>query len=113
MISFNFEELARDFPKIDSQKMYMFLMYAISQKEDVEKHLAICYYLYFRDPYIVGADHLIRWHLIQALKLSPYDERVLKNWIFGVYSGNPDCPFTKKELEDYKCRLYQSESYKL
>ena len=60
MISFNFEELARDFPKIDSQKMYMFLMYAISQKEDVEKHLAICYYLYFRDPYIVGADHLIR-----------------------------------------------------
>ena len=21
--------------------------------------------------------------------------------------------FTKKELEDYKCRLYQSESYKL
>ena len=107
--TFNFDDLKRDFPKINSQTMYIFLMYAISINEDVEKHLAICYYLYFIPPYILGADSLIRWHLMKALDISPYDERVLKHWIFGIYAGNPDVPFSEKELQDYSDRLSKIE----
>ncbi len=99
---FSFDNLTKDFPRLNSQQMYLFLMYAISQDEDVEKHLAICYYLYFMDPYIVGADSLIRWHLMQALRVSPCNVRVLKDWIFGIYDGNPDSPFSESELLAYK-----------
>ena len=94
--TFCFNHLTRDLPKLNSH--YVFLMYAISRHEDVEKHLSICYYLYFMDPYIAGADSLIRWHLMQALKISPCDEKVLRDWIFGIYAGNPDSPFSEEEL---------------
>ena len=103
--SFNFDDLSRDFPKVNSLKMYLFLMYTITQDEDVKKHLAICYYLYFINPYILGAEELIKWHLKKALEISPYNEDVLKNWIFGVYNGNPDNPFTDEEMSEYSCRL--------
>ena len=85
---FSFDNLTKDFPRLNSQQMYLFLMYAISQDEDVEKHLAICYYLYFMDPYIVG--------------VSPCNVRVLKDWILGIYDGNPDSPFSESELLAYK-----------
>lgn len=102
---FNFDNLTRDFPDLDSLQAYIFLMYAISLDEDVDKHLSICYYLSLINPYILGADSLIKWHLLQALKISPYDERVLKNWVFGIYNGNPDCPFSKEEIEDFSEHL--------
>lgn len=98
---FDFRNLSRDFPKIKSMTMYLFLMYAISQNESAEKHLAICNYLYFMEPYIGGADSLIRWHLLQALHIAPQDQAVLKSWICDIYSGNPDCPFTEEELAEY------------
>ena len=105
---FSFQNLRSNFPKVSSTKMYLFLMYAISQCEDVEKHIAICYYLYFVEPYIVGADSLIRWHLLQALKISPYNQEIIKNWILGIYGGNPDCPFSETELADYRKQLENS-----
>lgn len=49
--------------------------------------------------YIVGAYHLIRWHLIQALKLSPYDERVLKNLILGYIAAILIVLLLKKKLK--------------
>lgn len=100
--SFNFKNLTRDFPKINSLNMYMFLMYAISQSENVEKHLSICCYLYFMDPYINGADTLIKWHILRALEISPNNQSVFKDWVFGIYNGNPDCPFDEKELAIYR-----------
>ncbi len=100
---FEIDHLARDFPKIKSTTMYLFLMYAISQDESAEKHLAICNYLYFMDPYILGADSMIKWHLLQALKIarSPQDQAAIKNWILDIYRDNPDCPFTEEELTEY------------
>lgn len=103
--SFNFKNLARDFPKVDVMTMYMLLMFAISLDESVEKHLAICYYLYFKEPYVQGADLLIKWHLLRSLEISPCNQDVLRNWIFGVYSGNPDCPFSTIELEEFHKQL--------
>lgn len=105
----NFNNLSRDFHKVDTKTMYMFLMYAISQDETVDMHLAICNYLYFMDPYIYGADMLIKWHLTQALKISPYNSEVLTNWIFGVYNGNPDCPFSEAELSMYRQRIKKTD----
>lgn len=102
---FSFDNLSRDFPKLNSQQMYMFLMYTISKHEDVEKHLSICSYLYFMEPYVLGADSLIRWHLMQALRISPCNIRVLRDWIFGIYNSNPDSPFNESELLNYKKML--------
>ena len=99
--SFEFHELDRDFPKIQGGAMYLFLMYAVSQNEDAEKHLSICQYLYFGDKSFNGADSLIRWHLMQALRLSPDSRRVVR-WIMSVYSGNPDCPFSEEEMEAFR-----------
>lgn len=82
--------------------MYLFMMYAISQKEDAEKHVIICYVLFFGKPYIAGDDSLIYWHLKRALEISPYDPNILGNWVFGVYGANPDCPFNEEELEDFE-----------
>ena len=44
----------------------------------------------------------ISWHLMQALRVSPCNVRVLKDWIFGIYDGNPDSPFSESELLAYK-----------
>lgn len=99
---FNFNNLTRDFPKINSLKMYVFLTYAISQSEDIEKHISICYYLYFMEPYINGADALIKWHILRVLELSPSNQSVFENWIFGIYNGNPECPFDETELAIYR-----------
>ena len=77
-------------------------MFLISQKEDVDRHLAICNYLYFINPYICGADRLIRWHLIRILDISPRNPIAIREWIFGIYNGNPDCPFSNIELMEYK-----------
>lgn len=103
--SFEFQNLAKDFPKVNSSVMYLFLMYAISRDESTEKHIAICNYLYFMDPYIRGADSMIRWHLLRALEISPNNQTVLRDWIFGVYDGNPDCPFTQEELAEFRKKL--------
>ena len=106
---FDFKNLAQDFRKIDSLKMYMFLMYAISQAEDVEKHLSICDYLYFMEPYVTGADTLIKWHLLRVLEISPCRHEVFENWIFGIYNGNPDNPFTEEDLIRYS-QMWKNEN---
>ena len=100
---FSFDHLSHDFPKVNSLTMYAFLMYVISQEESPDKHLAICNYLTFMDPYILGADALIRWHLIRALELDPENQEVLR-WIL-FYDGNPDCPFSQAQLEEYRRTL--------
>lgn len=105
---FTLNELAKIFPKSDSIRMYTFLMYAISQNEDIQKHLTICDYLCFMDPYVSGADALIRWHLIRALEISPENIAVLK-WITSIYCGNPDSPFSEEELDRYHQHLIAFE----
>ena len=107
---FSFENLTHDFPGIDSQTMYLFLMFLNSQKETPDIHLIICKCLYFMEPYMVGADNLIKWHLTRALEISPNNQDVLKNWIFGIYAANPDCPFTDLELKEYRQRLNIADS---
>ena len=102
--SFCYTDLSEDFYGIKSTIMYMFLMYAISQEETVEKHLSICYYLYFEEPYANGSDSLIKLHLLRVLQLSPDNTSVLDNWVFGIYNGNPDCPFSDEELSAYHKR---------
>ena len=99
--SFAFQALNCDFPQIRTAEMYLFLMYAISQNEDAEKHLSICQYLYFDEQYVTGADSLIRWHLVQALKVSPQNNKVIR-WILSVYSGNPDSPFDESEMQAFR-----------
>ena len=101
---FCFEHLAVDFPKVNSLTMYAFLMYAISQRETSIKHLAICNYLYFMEPYVVGADALIKWHLDRAQDIDMNNEQVL-GWILSVYSGNPDSPFAESQLDSFRKTL--------
>lgn len=103
--SFNFENLSCDFPKVNAKTMYMFLMYVISKNERVEQHIAICNYLYFMEPHVCGCDSLIKWHLLRSLKISSNNKDVLRNWIFGIYNGNPDNPFTASELETFHNQL--------
>ncbi len=102
---FKFSNLTQYFPKVKATTMYLFLTYAISINESVELHLSICNYLYFMDPYILGADRLIKTHLNRILEIDYYNTDALKNWIFGVYYGNPDNPFTLEELIEYKKRI--------
>lgn len=99
--SFCFDNLSVDFKEINSMLMYQFLMYSISKEESVERHLSICNYLYFMEPHITDSDSLIKWHLLRALEISPYDKNIIDNWIFGIYNGNPDCPFSDNELKHY------------
>ena len=101
---FSFDHLSHDFPKVNSLTMYAFLMYVISQEESPDKHLTICNYLTFMEPTILGADTLIHWHLTRALELDPKNREVLR-WILSVYDGNPDCPFSQAQLEEYRRTL--------
>ena len=103
-IPFDFDSISTYFKKNDAVSMYRFLMYAISREETAQLHLAICYYLFFMDPIFSDNDSLIKWHLVRAFDIS-HDEDVLNNWIFGIYSGNPDCPFSDEELDYYRTFL--------
>jgi len=96
---YGFRNVSRDFKKIDSIKMYAFMMFAVAKDEDIVKHLTICNYLFFINPYINGADEIIRWHILRSLEISPESVDVIRNWVMSVYSGNPDCPFTENELQ--------------
>ena len=109
--SFSFKDLSRDFPKVNSNTMYMFLMYAIAKEETPNKHFAICNYLYFMEPYIVGADILIKYHLKRVMEICPNDLTVLNDWVFGVYESNPDCPFSDEELAYYKDKIKDNIGY--
>ncbi len=102
--SFSFNNLSASIKSVSAIQMYCFLMYAISKKETAELHLSICNYLYFMEPRITDADSLIKWHLVRAFDVS-HNPEVLNNWILGVYSGNPDCPFSNDELNYYKAFL--------
>ena len=102
--SFDFQSL----PNIDAIHMYRFLMYAVSRNETADIHLSICNYLNYMNPIITDNDSLIKWHLVRAFEIS-HDKNVLKNWIFGVYSGNPDCPFSEEELNYYRSFLEKDE----
>ncbi len=102
-LSFCFQSL----PSIDAMQMYCFLMYAVSKNETAEIHLSICNYLYFMEPRITDNDSLIKWHLVRAFEVF-HDENVLRNWIFGVYAGNPDCPFNDDELNYYRTFLNET-----
>lgn len=99
---FCFENIVRDFKKVDSVKMYAFMMYAISQKEEITKHITICNYLYFMNPYINGADKIIRWHILRALELFPNSVSIIGRWVIDIYDGNPDCPFSDEEMYQFK-----------
>ena len=106
-ISFDFQSLSTNIKIDNAIQMYCFLMYAISKKETAEIHLSICNYLSFMEPHITDDDSLIKWHLVRAFDIS-HDAEVLNNWIFGVYSGNPDCPFSNDELAYYRSFLNNS-----
>ena len=99
---FRYESIAKDFKEVDSITMYTFMMYAISQNEDAAKHITICTYLYFMNPYINGADKLIRWHILRALEMFPESVSMICCWVMSIYNGNPDCPFTDTELQKIK-----------
>ncbi len=100
--NFCFENIVRDFNKVDSIKMYAFMMYAISQKEDIIKHISICNCLYFINPYVNGADQIIRWHILRALELFPNSASIVGRWVVDIYDGNPDCPFSDDEMYQFK-----------
>lgn len=104
--SFTFDNLLTHFPKIDVLKMYAFLLYAITQHEDEEKYITICNYLYFMEPSMWGANSLIKWHLIQALKIPTHSTKI-EEWILGVYDGNPDSPFDEEEIALIRQTLIQ------
>lgn len=99
---FSIENVARDFKKVKSITMYAFLMFAISMEESTAKHITICNYLYFFNPYINGADQLIRWHILRAWEMFPQSASEIYRWVINVYGGNPDCPFTDNELQKIK-----------
>ena len=107
-ISFDFRSLSSYTEGIDAIQIYRFLMYAISKNETAELHITICNYIFFVKPHFTDEDSLIKWHLVRAFDLS-HDIAILKNWIFGVYSGNPDCPFSDKELDYYRKFLFLIE----
>lgn len=99
---FCFENITRDFKKVDSVTMYAFMMFVISQEEDATKHITICNYLYFMNPYINGADQIIRWHVLRALEMFPQSISMIHCWARSIYDGNPDCPFTDAEWQKIK-----------
>ena len=101
---FCFENTARDFKKVNSVTMYAFMMFVISQ-EDATKHMTICNYLYFMNPYISGADQIIRWHILRALEMFPQSASMIRCWVMSIYDGNPDCPFTDVELQKIKSKV--------
>ena len=82
--------------------MYAFMMFVISQEEDATKHITICNYLYFMNPYINGADQIIRWHVLRALEMFPQSISMIRCWAMSIYDGNPDCPFTDAEWQKIK-----------
>lgn len=102
---FRFESITKDFKKVDSVTMYAFMMFAISQKEDATKHITICNYLYFMNPYINGSDKIIRWHILRALEMFPESVSMICRWVMSIYDGNPDCPFTDAELQKIKSAI--------
>jgi len=99
---FTINNIASLFPQIDSYDIYVFIMYAISRKETVDKHIAICDALMFSDPCFSDSYNLIAWHLRRALDVFPKNKEVLQWIIDSFYSTNhPDSPFSEKELSEY------------
>lgn len=97
---FTLNNIVSMFHKVSSFELYVFLMYAISQNETVEKHITICESLLYMDPYIVGTPELVYWHVNQALKIKPKDIKVM-SWVIDVFYGDPSSPFSDEELYQY------------
>lgn len=94
---YNIQNIGEDFPDLTSMQIYGFLMFSISKHETVEKHLAICDNLIYTEPYIVGQDSLILWHLRRALSLNENLIQI-KSWILDTYAFSPDSLFSEDEM---------------
>ncbi|MBQ7670790.1 MAG: hypothetical protein IJS45_08735 [Clostridia bacterium] len=98
--SYSFKSVSQDFPEIDRDTMLLYLSYALSRSESVEKYISICNLLYFEEPYIEGTDSFIKWILNRALIVFP-NNKIIIDWIISVFSGNPDCPFSESEMNSF------------
>lgn len=102
---FRLENIAKDFKHTSSITMYAFLMFAVSQNENAILHITICNYLYFMDPYINGADQMIKWHALRILERFPENISAISRFVIGIYEGNPDCPFSDAEMERFRAAI--------
>lgn len=103
---FTLNNIALLFPKMNSKELYLFIMYSISRKETVEKHIAICDTVMFMNPCISDSYNLVAWHLRKALEIKPKSVEVLQ-WICDSFIDHPESPFNGDELFEYK-NLLQS-----
>lgn len=105
--SFSFSDVLEKFPRIDGSQLYMFYMYAISRNETGKRHLAASETLLYLDPYMDGADDLIRWHLIRGMQINPLDISIVR-FAVRTYYKRESSPFSDKELLGY-ARLVEAE----
>lgn len=95
--SYTIDSIVAKFPKCNSILLYSFLMYSISKKETVQKHIAVCECLRYIDPRIFESNAIIRWHVLRALEIKENDLKVA-TWAIEVFSSDPSSPFSPEEM---------------
>lgn len=97
---YTLEEFSHDFSKVDSIKKYCYLLYVMSVEETPEIHLLICDLLMFTDTCFFDIYPVIRWHIVQALKINSQFKNAL-SWAINIFYHHPDSPFSCEELYHY------------
>ena len=97
---YTLSNLTRVFPNCNLILLYTFLMYSISKKETIQKHLSICECLTYMEPYIYESTFMVRWHINHALSLQEDSEKIMA-WVIEVYGADPSSPFSEIELTTF------------
>ena len=94
---YSLNNIEKIFPNCDSVLLYSFLMYSVSKKDTAAKHLAICEYLMYCEPYIFECTSMIYWHIKYALTITNQPEKIM-SWVIEVFGTDPSSPFSEEEI---------------
>lgn len=94
---YSLSSIEKAFRNCDPALLYSFLMYSVSKSDTAEKHLSICKYLMYCEPYIYECTSMIRWHIKYALGISEHPEKIM-SWVIEVFGADPSSPFSEDEM---------------
>lgn len=104
---YKIEPFSHDFRGVDSFLKYTYLLYVISREMRADLHLLACEFLVYTDTICDDVYPLVRWHVLQALIIDPWNVPVLE-WAVSYFSNCSSSPFSEAELLEFQHRIKHS-----
>ena len=92
-----FEKLVKG---LNENEIFNYLVYLISVQPSTKNVVFVCEYLLYINPTFYDIYSVIGMFL--RYKLSFGIDKSLINWIFDIFEGSPDSPFSIEELNEMK-----------